>query len=110
MQDTVIDGELTRIEIVDKPEGRIPLAELLHHPPEQNKRYFAPVVTDWDSFPKKRAEQARQLRDGVEIEKKKDCKKALIKQPDNVYYRDFYFFGSVLRKEEIEIKGKSEMS
>ncbi|WP_339158067.1 hypothetical protein MKX50_25095 [Paenibacillus sp. FSL W8-0186] len=71
-RNVVIDHELTRIEIVDKPEKRIPLAELLHHPPEQNKHYFAAVVTDWDIIPKKRAEQARQLRDGVEIEKKKD--------------------------------------
>lgn len=65
---TVIDYELTRIEIVDKPEHRIPLAELLHQPPEQNKYYFGAVVTDWDSLPKKRAEQARRLRDGADIE------------------------------------------
>ncbi|WP_216675720.1 replication initiation protein [Brevibacillus sp. HB1.3] len=67
-QSTVIDFELTRIEIVDKPERRIPLAELLHHPPEQNKHYFAAMVTDWDSLPKKRAEQTRRLRDGADIE------------------------------------------
>lgn len=71
-QNVVIDYEQTRIEIVDKPERRIPLAELLHHPPEQNKHYFAALITDWDSLPRKRAEQARRLRDGVEIEKKKD--------------------------------------
>ncbi|MBN3524081.1 hypothetical protein [Paenibacillus apiarius] len=64
----MIDHELTRIEIVYKPEKRIPLAELLHHPPEQNKQYFAAVVTDWDSLPKKRAEQAQRLRDGADIE------------------------------------------
>jgi len=67
-QNVVIDYEQTRIEIVDKPECRIPLAELLQHPPEQNKHYFAAVVTDWDSLPKKRAEQARRLRDGADIE------------------------------------------
>ncbi|MFS0556351.1 hypothetical protein [Brevibacillus fortis] len=71
-QNVVIDHELTRIEIVDKPEKRIPVEELLHHPPKQNKHYFAAVVTDWGNLPKKRAQQARQLRDGVEIEKKKD--------------------------------------
>lgn len=60
-QNIVIDHELTRIEIVYKPEKRIPLTELLHHPPEQNKQYFAAVITDWDSLPKKRAEQARML-------------------------------------------------
>ena len=66
-QNIVIDHELTRIEIVYKPEKRIPLTDLLHHPPEQNKQYFGAVITDWDSLPKKRAEQVRQLRDGVEI-------------------------------------------
>lgn len=71
-QNRVIDHELTRTEIVYKPAKRIPLAELLHHPPEQNDDYFAAVITDWNSLPKKRAEQACQLRDGVEIEKKKD--------------------------------------
>ncbi len=71
-QNIVIDHELTRIEIVYEPENKIPLGELLHHPPEQNKQYFGAVITDWDSLPKKRAEQVRQLRDGVEIEKKKD--------------------------------------
>ncbi|MEK5439953.1 hypothetical protein [Paenibacillus sp. FSL R5-0923] len=47
-----------------KPVKRIRLAELLHHPPQQNKQYFAAVVTDWGSLSKKRAEQARRLRDG----------------------------------------------
>ncbi|WP_339220752.1 hypothetical protein [Paenibacillus sp. FSL W7-1332] len=67
-QGKVIGHEMTRIEIVYKPEHRVPLAELLHHPPEQNKHYFAAMVTDWSSLPKKRAEQARRLRDGADIE------------------------------------------
>lgn len=60
-QNVVIDHELTRIEDVHKPERRIPLAELLQYPPEQNDDYFAAVITDWDRLPKKRAEQARML-------------------------------------------------
>ena len=60
-QGKVIDHELTRIEIVYKSEHRVPLAELLHHPPEQNKQYFGAVITDWGRLPKKRAEQARML-------------------------------------------------
>jgi len=61
VQPRTIDHELTRIEIVYKAEYRISLAEMLHHPPEQNKQYFAAVMTDWDSLPKNRAEQARML-------------------------------------------------
>lgn len=60
-QGKVIDHELTRIEDVHKPEKRIPLAELLQYPPEQNDDYFAAVITDWGTLPKKRAEQARML-------------------------------------------------
>lgn len=67
-QNVVIDYEQTRIEIVDKPERRIPLAELLQHPPEQNKHYFAAVVTDWERLPMERAEQTRRLRDGADID------------------------------------------
>ncbi|WP_205669456.1 replication initiation protein [Brevibacillus formosus] len=60
-QNKVIDHELTRIENVHKPEKRIPLAELLQYPPEQNDDYLAAVITDWGTLPKKRAEQARML-------------------------------------------------
>ena len=49
-QGKVIDHELTRIENVYNPEYRISLAEILHHPPEQNKQYFAAVTMDWDSL------------------------------------------------------------
>ncbi|MGG0939724.1 hypothetical protein ABHN11_27340 [Brevibacillus centrosporus] len=65
-QGKVIDHELTRSEIVYKPAKRISLAELLYHPPEQNEDYFAAVITDWGSIPKKRAEQARMLMDKEE--------------------------------------------
>lgn len=65
-QGKVIDHELTRIEIVYKPAKRIWLAEVLDHPPEQNKQYFAAAITDWDTLPKKRAKQARMLMDKEE--------------------------------------------
>ncbi|MGN7457210.1 replication initiation protein [Paenibacillus pasadenensis] len=60
-QNVVIDHELTRTENVYKPDKRIPLAELLQCPPEQNDDYFAAVITDWGTLPKKRVEQARML-------------------------------------------------
>lgn len=65
-QGKVIDHELTRIEIVYKPAKRIWLAEILDHPPEQNKQYFAAAITDWGTLPKKRAKQARMLMDKEE--------------------------------------------
>ncbi|BCJ87681.1 replication initiation factor domain-containing protein [Effusibacillus dendaii] len=79
-QNIVIDHELTRIEIVYKPEQRIPLAELLHHPPEQNKQYFAAVITDWDSLPKKRAEQARMLMKKEESKKVSPYIRKMVKE------------------------------
>ncbi|MDS1030533.1 replication initiation factor family protein [Bacillota bacterium LX-D] len=79
-QSIVIDHELTRIEIVNKPAKRIPLAELLHHPPEQNKQYFGAVITDWDSLPKERAEQARRLRDGADIEEVSPYLRKMVKE------------------------------
>ncbi|WP_281869510.1 replication initiation protein [Brevibacillus parabrevis] len=79
-QGKVIDHELTRIEIVYKPEHRIPLAELLHHSPEQEKQYFAAVITDWDSLPKNRAEQARMLMKKEESKHVSPYKRKMVKE------------------------------
>lgn len=45
-----IEGNLTRIEMVYKPEKRIRLADIGLHPPEQNTHYFASIITDWSAF------------------------------------------------------------
>jgi len=79
-QGKVIDHELTRIEIVYKSEHRIPLAELLHHSPEQEKQYFAAVITDWDSLPKNRAEQARMLMKEEESKHVSPYKRKMVKE------------------------------
>lgn len=79
-QGKVIDHELTRIEIVYKPEHRIPLEELLNHSPEQEKQYFAAVITDWDSLPKNRAEQARMLMKKEESKHVSPYKRKMVKE------------------------------
>jgi hypothetical protein len=61
-----IDGDLSRIEIVYKPESRISFNEVAKHPPKQNKDYFAKIIDDltWCK-PKRRLEIINmQLRDG----------------------------------------------
>jgi hypothetical protein len=53
------DGELTRIEIIYKPESRIPLTDIINHPPTQNRQYFASIIEDWTVLPAKQAERLR---------------------------------------------------
>ncbi|EFM12534.1 replication initiation factor family [Paenibacillus curdlanolyticus YK9] len=53
------DGELTRIEIVYKPESRIPLTDIINHPPTQNRQYFASIIEDWTVLPAKQVERVR---------------------------------------------------
>lgn len=89
-QGKVIDHELTRIENVHKPEKRIPLAEILHHPPEQNDDYFAAVITDWDRLPKNQAEQARMLMKQEESKHVSPYKRKMVKETlANSYQVDF---------------------
>jgi hypothetical protein len=45
-----IEDDLTRIEMVYKPERRIPLLEMKRHPPKQNEHYFASVIEDWSIY------------------------------------------------------------
>ncbi|GEB35918.1 hypothetical protein BPA01_54980 [Brevibacillus parabrevis] len=66
-QGIAIDHELSRMEIVYKPDQKILLSDVGRYPPEQNDKYFAAVVTDWDTLPRKRAEQIRNIRDGVKM-------------------------------------------
>ncbi|GEC93734.1 hypothetical protein BBR01nite_60650 [Brevibacillus brevis] len=66
-QKIMLDHELSRIEIVYKPDQKILLTDVNVHPPEQNKQYFAAVVPDWSELPKRRLEQIRNLRDGVDM-------------------------------------------
>lgn len=66
-QKIMLDHELSRIEIVYKPDKKILLTDVSGHPPEQNKQYFAAVVPDWSELPKRRSEQIRNLRDGVDM-------------------------------------------
>ncbi|WP_246329009.1 replication initiation protein [Brevibacillus halotolerans] len=66
-QKIMLDHELSRIEIVYKPDQKILLSDVGRYPPEQNDKYFAAVVTDWDVFPRKRVEQIRNMRDGAEM-------------------------------------------
>lgn len=47
-QKIMLDHELSRIEIVYNPETKILLSDVRGHPPKQNGKYFAAVVTDWD--------------------------------------------------------------
>lgn len=61
-----IDGELTRIEMVYKPEIRIPLVDIFHHPPEQGRQYFASVIDDWTELSAKEAERIRNWQKGVD--------------------------------------------
>jgi len=55
-----VTNNLTRIEMVYKPETRIALTDIVHHPPTQNRHYFASVIDDWDELPAKQAERIRQ--------------------------------------------------
>lgn len=61
-----IDGDLTRIEIVYKPEMRIPLTDIRQHPPEQNRQYFASVIQDWTKLSAKQAERVRNWQAGAD--------------------------------------------
>ncbi|SDO05022.1 hypothetical protein SAMN04487897_107194 [Paenibacillus sp. yr247] len=60
------DGNLTRIEMVYKPEMKMKLMEIEGYPPEQNKHYFASVITDWSMFTPKQVERIRNWQLGEE--------------------------------------------
>ncbi|RTE11329.1 replication initiation factor family protein [Paenibacillus whitsoniae] len=59
-------GNLTRIEMVYKPEIRTPLMDMFTYPPDQNRHYFASVVEDWSAFTAKQAERIRNWQRGEE--------------------------------------------
>lgn len=61
-----IEGDLTRIEIVYKPELRIPLTDILQYPPEQNRHYFAGVIEDWTKLHAKQIERIRKWQTGAD--------------------------------------------
>jgi len=48
-----ISNDLTRIEMVYRPEARVALIDIVHHPPTQNRHYFASVIDDWGELPAK---------------------------------------------------------
>ncbi|MEK3761332.1 replication initiation factor family protein [Paenibacillus sp. FSL P4-0338] len=61
-----MDKDLTRIEIVYKPEMRILLSDIYQYPPEQSQQYFASVIQDWAALPAKRIEQIRNWQTGAD--------------------------------------------
>lgn len=87
-QKIMLDHELSRIEIVYKPDQKILLTDVSRHPPEQNKQYFAAVVPDWSELPKRRIEQARNLRDGVDMYARR-IRTAVKETLANRYHVDF---------------------
>ncbi|AMA73474.1 replication initiation protein [Aneurinibacillus thermoaerophilus] len=62
-----MEGELTRIEIVYKPAENIELTHIRDCPPEQNKQYYAAVITDWAAMKPKKAEQIRNIQNGTNL-------------------------------------------
>jgi hypothetical protein len=62
-----IDAELTRIEMVYKPEFRIPLMDILDYPPQHSRQYFASVIDDWTVFTEKDAKRIRNWQEGTDI-------------------------------------------
>jgi hypothetical protein len=62
-----LEGNLTRIEMVYKPEIRMALQDIGRYPPEQNRQYFASVVEDWSMFTAKQAERIQSWQIGMEM-------------------------------------------
>ncbi|MFB6367808.1 hypothetical protein ACFCP7_28000 [Paenibacillus elgii] len=87
-QKIMLDHELSRIEIVYKPDQKILLSDVGRYPPEQNDKYFAAVVTDWDVLPRKRVEQIRNMRDGAEMYTQR-IRKGVKETLANPYHVDF---------------------
>ncbi|UKS27377.1 replication initiation protein [Paenibacillus sp. HWE-109] len=58
--------DLTRIEMVYKPSMKIPLNDLVVHPPEFNKYYFAKVLTDMGALTAKERDRVNKLQTGEE--------------------------------------------
>lgn len=52
-----VDGELTRIEIVYKPDGRIKFYEVMTYPPQQNEYYYAKIIDDLSCCKERRRKQ-----------------------------------------------------
>lgn len=80
-----LEHELTRIEMVYKPDMKIPIKHLANHPPKFNIYYFAKVLTDIGTLAKKERERVNKLQTREEIYTpyiRKQIKKALISQFD----------------------------
>ena len=87
-QGIAIGHEWSRMEMVYKPDQKVLLSDVGRHPPKQNEKYFAAVVTDWDVLPRKRAEQIRNMRDGVNMYTQR-IRKAVKETLANPYHVDF---------------------
>lgn len=61
-----IGHELTRIEMVHKPEQKILLSQLAAHPPEFNPYYYASILTNPDALTAKERERAYKIQTGAE--------------------------------------------
>lgn len=43
------------------------LSDVERYPPDQNRQYFAAVITDWDALKAKQAERIRNMREGIHM-------------------------------------------
>jgi len=83
-----LENDLSRIEVVYKPDEKIELKDIERHSPKQNKQYFAAVIMDWQALEKKEVERVINLRDGKDMYTQY-IRRAIKKPLANQYRVDF---------------------
>lgn len=83
--DPEVDGELTRIEIVYRPDWRIKFYEITKYPPQQTEYYYAKIIDDLSWCKARRRTQILNQQQGHgehSLHIRKEIKKSLANQVD----------------------------
>ncbi|MDM5249154.1 replication initiation protein [Lysinibacillus sp. G4S2] len=96
-----LENDLSRIEVVYKPDEKIELKDIERHSPKQNKQYFAVVIMDWQALEKKEVERVINLRDGKDMYTQY-IRRAIKKPLANQYRVDFDELAGAVWKQLID--------